>query len=211
MRIHKATQAPVTGLNRLGFAGAHRTGKSTMARSLSLNFMPQDGIIYEFVPAHVSKAPVWAECHMTPSEQLTFAERVVLQQGILDHMKTIYQQAPAYAVYDRTPIDFVGYLMANVDTTCSNLFTSQVERFIGDCIRLTMQANDKIIIIQPAIKAEEDAGKTGKTFLSKPYQMAVNNHIIATCVKYLSQDKYLIVPDHIVETDARLEFIRNNL
>ena len=126
-------------------------------------------------------------------------------------MRTIYSKAPEFAVYDRTPIDFVGYLMANVDLTCSNLFTSQVERFIGDCIRITLQHVDKVVIVQPAIKVEEDHGKTGKTYLSRPYQMAVNNHIIATCVKYMSSSKYVLIPEHVSSIDDRIEYLRVNL
>lgn len=211
MKTFAARAVAVTDLKRIGIAGAHRTGKSTLARTLSLNLNSSTGNMLEFVPTHVSDAMIWRSSNISPSDNLTFAERVILQQGILDHMQVVNAGAPDFAIFDRTPIDFVGYLMANIDTTCSNLFTSHVERFIADCLRLTSQSIDKIVILQPAIDVKPDACKTGKTYLSKPYQMAVNNHVIATCVKYISPDRYMIVPEHVMSTDDRLDFILDNL
>jgi hypothetical protein len=190
---------------RIGFSGAHRTGKSTLASLVSKE------LSIEFFETSVSAAPVWKECHMSPGEQVTFAERVFLQQSILGYLSDKLASASGSICADRTPIDLVGYLLANVDHTCGNLQHDAVNRLIIDCVKNTILNFDHVFIIQPGIQVVEDTGKQGKTFLSKPYQMAVNNQIIATCVNYMSDAKYTIIPSNLRSNDERAKFIRKKL
>lgn len=187
-----------TTKQRIGIAGAHRVGKSTFAKTLAEHL----GI--QFMPTSVSKAKIWRDAHITPSEQVTFAERIFLQYGILDHMA---DQVHGDGVFDRTFIDLIGYLYANVDQTASNLLAQQATTFVGKCLHLQVQKFDKIIIIQPGIRVVEDVGKIGKVFLGEPYIQAVNNHIIATAVNYLDPQKILIIPPNTTSLESRMDYV----
>lgn len=180
---------------RIGLAGSHRVGKSTLARLIACEMdLP-------YIPVSVSSAPVWEKSRISPADNITFAERVATQYGVLEHgMQCI--NAPG--VYDRTFLDFVAYLYSNIDSTCSDLFAVEVDKFVEKCV-FEMDRFDKIIIVQPGIPVEADDIKKGKTFLSMPYMDAMNNHVIATAVKYIDPSKAFIIPQGMININTRLK------
>lgn len=190
----------MNNIMRVGIAGSHRVGKSTLAAMIAKEMdLP-------YLPVSVSTAPVWKESRLSVADTLSFAERVKVQEGILAHGVDCIH---APGVYDRTFLDFIGYLYSNIDSTCSDLFKNQVNQFVENCLKYQSSRFNKTIIVQPGINVVPTEEKIGKTFLSSPYMQAMNNHIIATAINYLNSDDVLIIPPWVVDRDDRLKMAMN--
>jgi hypothetical protein len=187
---------------KIGFAGAHRTGKTTLAKEVAKS----TGI--RFFETNVSQAPVWKEIHASPSDSFTFSERVEIQHRLMDYLGYQYaaQTEEAYVV-DRTPLDILGYLFANLDHTCSNLWSDSAKSLITRSIYLVDNFFDRIFLVQPGIQTVVESGKTGKVFLSWSYQIAINNNIMAFGINHFDSKKFVIIPQNVLELEKRLRFV----
>lgn len=185
----------------IGFAGAHRVGKTTLAKSLAAKMG------FTFYETSIGKdASLWKNNHISVGEHFCFAERVLLQLQVLEYLKPIVTRKDK-AIYDRTYIDLVGYLYANVDTSTSNLSNEGIERLVLGCVYEQSRNLDLTIFVPPAIEIQGDSDKKGKTFLSVPYITAVSNNILASCITYLDPTRFLQIPPHIKDNDERIKWI----
>jgi hypothetical protein len=186
---------------RIGFSGAHRTGKTTLAKNVA------DSLKIEFHPTKVSEAPIWKAIRSSPSNHFTFAERLEIQKHLANYLDGQYGNIKEKAyVVDRTPLDVLGYLFANLDSTCSNLWSAQTRSLIEQAIESCEKYFSKIFLIQPGIPTIDDEGKSGKTFMSYPYQVAINNNILAFGYKYLGDEKFVVIPEKMTSNDERVRY-----
>lgn len=186
---------------RIGFAGAHRTGKSTLAKAVAYE------LGYTALVTSVSNAPIWGQIHVPPSEQFTFAERLEVQHHLMEYLEKQYASTTEKNfVADRTPLDLLGYLFANVDSTCSNLWADSTRTLVREAIFSITRHFDKIFLVQPGIPATVDVGKGGKVFMSSIYQTALNNNIMAFGINYIDPLKFVIIPTNILKHDDRVEY-----
>lgn len=187
---------------RIGITGAHRTGKSTLAKAVAYE------LGYAALLTSVSNAPIWEQLHVQPSEQFTFAERLEIQRHLMEYLEKQYASTTEKNfVADRTPLDLLGYLFANVDSTCSDLWADSARALIGKAIFTVTRYFDKIFLVQPGIPAIVDAGKSGKVFMSSIYQTALNNNIMAFGINYIDPSKFIIIPSNILKHDSRVGYI----
>lgn len=163
--------------------------------------------------ANISGGKVWTT--MSPSDNMTFGERMVVQEQILnEYLNLIRVIEPIEFICDRTPIDILAYLLCNIDSTTSNIFDNRVEDFISRCIRQTQQNFNCIVLIPPGIPFVGDISKSGKVYNSKAYQEALTNLIYGVCSRYffkLELKKLVIVPDDVLDLDKRIDFIVQSL
>jgi hypothetical protein len=188
---------------RIGFCGAHRTGKSTLARIIA----EQLGI--HFHVTNISQAPIWKETQTSPSDIVTFAERLKIQFGLLDYLKEQYEKAEKAFVADRTPLDLLGYLFASLDHTCSDLWSNATRSYVDKVIDLTQKHFDKIFLVQPGIPVVPEVGKEGEVFLGDIYRTAINNNMLAFGVNYL--ENFHIIPSQIINLEDRIRYILEKL
>ncbi len=180
------------------FAGTHRNGKSTLAK----NIAERRGNI--FVPTNISSMKLWNKIG-TPADNYCFAERLSIQEEVFEHMKEVIIplceiEGDDYFL-DRSPVDLIGYLLANIDHSCSPVFDERVNRLIDEIIAFTKEHifHSFVLDINPNIPYSPETGKVGKVYSSDAYRMAVSNNILASYMKYHSNISFSVIDDYPVK------------
>ena len=137
----------------IGLCGAHRTGKTTLART----FAETSGLYY--LESKVSDT--FKRLGIDPRKDYDFEDRLYFQYQILYDMERLYQEAPTpFFVTDRTPIDVYSYLLADVQrSTLNSVQEDDLERFWQEACRITSKHFDLVMVIQPGIELIEEEGK----------------------------------------------------
>lgn len=192
---------------KVGFSGSHRTGKTITAIEVAKK------LDIQYVNANVSASDIWTS--FSPSDSMTFGERIQVQEFLLDEMEkllTKISNMPGYVI-DRTPIDVLSYLLANIDNTTSSIFDVRGQAFIERCIELSAKHFTHYVVIPPSIPFVAADGKMGKVYNSKTYQESLTNIIIGAYYRYFEKLNYsfkktlVVVPDYITKLDMRIEFV----
>jgi predicted ATPase len=181
----------------LGLCGAHRTGKSTLARA----FAAKANI--PFVQTQTKE--IIAETGIDVREVKTFAERMTLQRCILaaTEIKT-YRGAPGNAVCDRTPIDMLMYLLADVrGDTLTPEQEIDLKAYAIDCYMAANRYFSAIVLVQPGIEIVDDP----QSLQPSPGYM---EHLNALALGLLLDDrmtscKAFFIPKYKTNLEARVE------
>lgn len=144
----------------LGYTGAHRTGKTTLAKEVAQRLD---------IPVLLTSATeIYKALGRDPKADYPIDERIAIQEAILYGFEKQYKAASEVSrhfVADRTPIDLAGYLMADVTrTTFSDFEDPQrtamlVNDYVSRCIDSTNRWFSTVILVQPGIVTIEAAGK----------------------------------------------------
>lgn len=138
-----------------GITGAHRSGKTTLARALAedldLNF-------YE-----TSTTKVAQEIGIDPIAPMSLAERLYLQHHLLvNHVKTI-NEAKRPIITDRTPLDYFAYLAAEFGMNSDKMVDEDIQvkaaQFMCDCLAAVKMHYDFIFYLAPLPHYETDPTK----------------------------------------------------
>lgn len=193
---------------RIALCGSHRTGKTITATSIAQKL----GI--DYIPANVSKCSFWSA--FKPSDNMTFAERIEVQEILLsEYTQHIIRNTrnKSSFILDRSPMDFLMYLLCNIDSTTSVLFDRRVEVYIDTCVQLCSEFFDVFIVIPPNIPFVAEKGKDGKVYNSKTYQEALTNSVIGSLYRFVpkmdGEKHIMIIPDDVLSVSDRLDFIMN--
>lgn len=138
----------------IGICGAHRTGKTTLARELA----KAQG--FSFCETKVSEAI--GKLGFTPQQGMDFPTRLKVQEYILDAIESHYRaQDGKPFVADRTPLDVLGYSWSEIqrdtldDPELARLFEAHMDR----CLTLTERWFGGLILVPPGIQIEPDPTK----------------------------------------------------
>lgn len=206
------TSVETTNQNfKILLSGSHRTGKTTLAKVLSEKL----GITY--LDINVSK--VFNDCSLESSIHLTFGERIEVQKRIAERFENMLIKASkdnTQFVCDRSPLDLIGYLLANIDSTTSSLFDRQVKDLILSCVDMVKFFTTHVVHVPLAIDFAEEYGKSGKVYNSLAYRESVNKIILGTSLEYkddfdLYERKMIYIPKTCVDLLDRVNFIVSNL
>lgn len=139
---------------RIGLCGAHRTGKSTLARLFSeVNGVP---MVASSVSAIALRYDFDMDNHRR--DEPSFRE---MQDVILDTLEKSFRGKPTF-ISDRAPLDAAAYLIADMQaSTGSPAFQEGVLQYIDRAIRLTDELFDVVILVPPGIAFEAADGKPG--------------------------------------------------
>ena len=135
----------------LGLTGAHRTGKTTLAKAYAEKY----GI--EFVPSSASN--LFAKLGLEPSDKLSIADRMMVQEAILDDMETklkSIRKREVGAIFDRTPFDLIAYTLCDVSNGSieSEEMEECVLKYIQRCYDVANKYFNVGVLVQPG---REDA------------------------------------------------------
>lgn len=138
----------------IGFAGAHRTGKTTLAKEFA------DRYDCEYLETDVSS--VFEEMGLDPAVTYDFATRLRVQRAILKHLDRVYGQAEddVNTVTDRTPLDLLLYTYADVQNdNLTDEDAAALAQYTADCIECLNRRFTMVMIVQPGIPIVSAPGK----------------------------------------------------
>lgn len=122
--------------------GAHRSGKSTLAKDLSEAL----GIPY----FEVSTTAMAKALGFDPVAPMTFAERLTLQEGLLEAHLAQLQQRPRPFIADRSTLDNAAYLLAEVGmNNVDPALWDRIERYRQRCMWAAGELYDLLLITRP--------------------------------------------------------------
>lgn len=136
----------------IGFAGAHRTGKTFLASKLS------ELVGVPFVKSDVSG--VYARNDMIPSQVYTPDKTIFIQNKILDYHNELWDKQTGVFVTDRTPIDMLGYMMCNMPQNfIDDEINEGLQNYTKRCFESTEKYFKSVVEVLPGIPVVEDALK----------------------------------------------------
>lgn len=141
----------------LALVGAHRTGKSTLAKA----FAQKHDV--PFVQTGASE--VFASLGLDPKAEYPIAQRIAVQAAILYAFERQWLDASRRSIFyvsDRSPLDLASYLLA--DVTRQTLagqpeVADAVNGYVDRCVESANRFFHTIVLIQPGIPLVEAAGK----------------------------------------------------
>ncbi|MBE0468078.1 MAG: hypothetical protein IBX55_01045 [Methyloprofundus sp.] len=194
----------------IGFSGAHRTGKTTTAVSVSKEL----GEGFQFIETNISS--VLAKYGLDPKKEMSFSERLFIQDAILSKAVLTYEkysslseESGRFFIFDRTPVDYLAYLLADVPSTgLSSEDEARLERFSGRCTELMNQYFLKIIFFQQGIEASNESGKA---VISFGYQSLLDFIMKGVLLDERVLVDSNIIPQNLTRFDLRVEFCKSRL
>lgn len=133
----------------LGLTGAHRTGKTTLAREVSMETdLP-------LIETRVSE--VYERAGMRPDTVMSFEQRLDIQHQILDYCIPIWAAEKEF-ISDRTPICMMAYTLADIGIDCPDRF-KEVQDYMNRCFEVCNRFFSTLVIIQPGIPIVAEPGK----------------------------------------------------
>lgn len=134
---------------RIGISGSHRVGKSTLCKFIADNKDIGDNHQdIHFIPTNVNK--VWQKYKLSPGECPSFNLISAVHQRILSQCEILWEGQNNF-ITDRTPLDFMAYLLSNIDFV-TYVFHSNLKVFMDSCLNSIKENLDVIFILQPGIK-----------------------------------------------------------
>ncbi|WP_456868398.1 AAA family ATPase [Galbibacter sp. BG1] len=128
-----------------GLTGAHRSGKTTLARAVA------DDLGIEFYETSTSQ--VAKELGLDAVGDLSLEDRLYLQAKLLENHIDQISKLPRPLITDRTPLDFMGYLAC--EFTMSNgknvdpEILQHASRFTDACLNATRHYYDTLYYLAP--------------------------------------------------------------
>lgn len=146
-----------------GLIGAHRTGKTTLARILAEKM----GIYY----FQVSTSEIMREGGFDAVSDMDLEERLDAQEFLLLRFLEMTEDIPKPFLSDRTPIDMAAYMLADINMHNATADQSErAARYAHSCLIATMGMFDALIVTRPLEWYDEAPDKP-------PYSPAYQMHI----------------------------------
>lgn len=190
----------------IGLSGAHRSGKTTLARHWHKEMVAQ-GCNIELVEPNT--AGVLARHGFECADIRDIRTRIDMQRAITDHYHEVFNGRRTPFVSDRTPLDVAAYMMVDLgqEPLPGDLETRALE-IIEDCLDIANACFGTILLIQPVLPYRPAPGKPPA---NRAYQL--HHH---TVLNGLINDQRLSIPGgawllnaRIVELEERARVLSN--
>lgn len=143
--------------------GPHRVGKTTLAKEYAA-----ENKNYQYFTLHVSD--YFRKAGVDPSKPMDFETRLRVQFEILTIAGHQYREAinqtDKHLVCDRSPLDFMAYLLADVTMNSPDCLPA-LRSFEEEAIALHREIFDYTVLIQPGIEYvhEEAKGSSSQSYI----------------------------------------------
>lgn len=153
-----------------GFCGAHRSGKTTLARRVA------EDLGIEFL--EVRTGPVMKAHGINIVADMPMNERIAAQEILLAHHVKTIEEAGRPLITDRTPLDMAAYTLGEVfmnrlkmETDEERRLDARVDAYVATCMALFRRHYQAAVMVKPLeIYVDED----GKPPASRAYQWHFN-------------------------------------
>lgn len=180
---------------KLGFAGAHRTGKTSLANVLSQE------LHLPFLKTDTQR--VFKQWGLDPAGTMNFRTRLSIQHHILHAAIEVWRPASGGFVTDRTPIDFMAYTLAELQGNTEVEF-AELEMYVEQCFQVVRKFFTHIGVIQPAIPIKYEVGKAA---MNRAYMEHLNVLVEGLCGDERMQCKSFILPRKTIDLHERVKII----
>ena len=179
-----------------GLVGGHRTGKTTLARE----YAKKNKI--EFVETSVSA--IMRDLGVDPGQPMAFATRLDVQEAVLARADALFERyVCAETITDRTPIDFIAYLMADLhgQPEVGEAEETRIKRYVDACYDMLNRRFGVIMLVQPGIPLVYEPGKAA---LSPSYIEHLNTLMLGLMADGRCQISRYHLGRHILDIKQRL-------
>ena len=183
---------------RHGLCGAQRVGKTTLA-----NVASQE-LGFQFVQTDTRQ--VFNRIGRDPKRAYPIHERMRIQNEVFSALYEAWQ-ANDNCIFDRTPLDTLAYLEADVlrdfpsDSRTVDLYFEYRDRCL-DAVNLF----SSIAFVQPGIKIVEEVGAAQGCL---PYMEHYNNLVFAYIRQYVASNVFTyIMPSNVLDLGLRVSSLR---
>jgi hypothetical protein len=182
----------------IGLCGAHRTGKTTLAKAYAL----KSGSTF----LETSVSAINRELGFDLSKEHTFAERLAHQEQILERIDRIYgQHAGEDVITDRTPLDMIAYPMAEaINSRVADEDQERFARYVQKCIDVTNRRFGILMVVQPGIALKDAEGKAAA---NAAYIEHLNSIILGLTVDERVKPLHFYIPRHMRDLAERIEAV----
>jgi len=186
----------------IGLAGAQRTGKTTLAIEC--------GKVFEIPVIETSISKVFIDMGYDPKVKYNFETRLHIQWNILETLLAQYNSADRGAfITDRTPLDFVAYLMADMGRdTLNPALEREFMNYMAACFEVLNSYFSVVVVVQPGIKVVESKGKAAG---SPAHMEHVNTIITGLAINQEINIQHTYIPRHITDLSQRVRCIEESL
>jgi hypothetical protein len=191
-------------MHGVGFCGAHRTGKTTLAEQLA------KAKFYPFIRTSTTK--VAADNGIDVSKPMDWKTRMAFQWKVLEafnaHFATAYETREPW-VTDRTPLDLLMYTMADAKGDVE-VDMEDLDRYVTACYD-TMNAYFGVVIhVPPGIPLVVEPGKAA---LNKAYIELLNMVVFSSMYSHRMADHIIKIhlDSDMLDLQKRIAFCYNEL
>jgi len=180
----------------IGLCGAHRTGKTSLAKA----YAEKHGIIFLETPV----SSIFKELGYDPADKLDFSTRLSIQEVILERLDAYYATvAGVQAIADRTPVDLMGYTLADVHGhAVSPDEEKRLARYIARCYEVINKRFTALMLIQPGIPVVPAPGKAP---LSAGYIEHLNSLMLGLACDQRVKVPHYYLMRHVLDPEERLD------
>jgi len=183
----------------LGLCGAHRVGKTALARAYA------EAAKVPFV--QTSASAVYKRLGYDPSKTYDFSVRLSIQEEILKDMDAEFAKyAGVMAVADRTPLDMIGYTLAEaIGDRVKEEDQERLARYVDNCFAATNKRFGVIVLVQPGI---ELVAEEGKAALNKAYIEHLNYLMLGLHNDARLTSRHYMIPKQTLELEKRVKSLQ---
>lgn len=194
----------------LGLCGAHRTGKTTLAKEYVK--ARSDCVFLE-----TSVSAIFKDLGYNPSGVFDFKTRLNIQEEVLKRVDVQYANIliGKTIVTDRTPLDMLGYTMA--EAIGESVHASDQDRFaqyVQKCFDVLNKRFFCVVLVQPGIPLIQAKGKGA---VNLAYMEHLNSLILGLsvdsrvrCNHFYIERQYLTIEDRIMALDGACRKVVGN-
>lgn len=179
----------------IGLCGAHRTGKTTLARLYAEKHK------IRFVETSVSA--IWHELGYDPATTYDFGTRLMIQEEILKRVDFVLSQhAGTEFITDRTPLDMAAYTLADaIGDRVPPTMQKRLAKYVEDCFHSANRRFGVILLVQPGIQLVDEPGKAP---INEGYIEHLNSLILGLTVDERLRPAHFYMPRSLKDIDERM-------
>lgn len=183
----------------IGLMGSHRTGKTTLAKEFAA--------IAEIQFVETSSSEVFRKHGFDPQANYDMATRIRIQNLILDDAEAKYAAAEKDFITDRTPLDMLAYLLADVQRQgVSDEEDLMIARYKRRAFQVTNRYFTALFLVQPGIPLVADPTKAPVLW---SYMDHLNSLMMGLMCDEQTQASKNYIPRTMLDLHERIRAINN--